>query len=270
MLCVDAESQCDILYVIKSRSKLRRQTSTARAHNLLEEPDNCARTTTTIMPVILDVTTEVVGGNNYYVNNNQAGQAIIKGVTTGVKRYQGNTGAEINLIRDSTLGTECKNRPIPKRTRDSKESHQKLKVISLGQVKLEIEGRTTIFDVVGDEFNLKEDGESSYRLLGRAQERGTFLAMRHEAPGKFIFWEMQSWLSTTVAHFGMYAYNTTDEEHILFTVPYLEVGKFEEKLNEATIHSVYEEGAKRRRRGRTSSMQNTFEIIPTEHLREEE
>ncbi|KAH0537964.1 hypothetical protein KQX54_002092 [Cotesia glomerata] len=35
----------------------------------------------------------------------------------------------------------------------------------------------------------------------------------------------------------MYAYNTIDEEHI-FTVPYLGIEKFEEKLNEATIYSV--------------------------------
>ncbi|KAH0551207.1 hypothetical protein KQX54_000213, partial [Cotesia glomerata] len=43
----------------------------------------------------------------------------------------------------------------------------------------------------------------------------------------------------------MYAYNTTDEEHIVYSAVPGGFGKFEEKLNEKLnlIHSVYEEGA---------------------------
>ncbi|KAH0533466.1 hypothetical protein KQX54_000081, partial [Cotesia glomerata] len=65
----------------------------------------------------------------------------------------------------------------------------------------------------------------------------------------------------------MYAYNTTDEEHI-FTVPYLEIEKFEEKLNEATIYSVCEVSAERETIQKRAD--KIIEIIPTEHLEEEE
>ncbi|KAH0533467.1 hypothetical protein KQX54_000157, partial [Cotesia glomerata] len=73
------------------------------------------------------------------------------------------TGAEINLIKDSTLGANVK---INRSKRMRLQRITSKAVISLGQVQLEIEGRTTTFDIVGDEFNLTEDGIQGLPFLG--------------------------------------------------------------------------------------------------------
>lgn len=170
---------------------------------------------------------------------------------------------------------------------------------------MEIEGRTTTFDVVGDEFNLMEDGILGLPFLGEQgvkidfknknltlgnksfkfqeeiiripkrcvhlvhvkvinAEREGYIPRCDIAPGVYLG---DAVVTVTNGKACMYAYNTTDEEHI-FTVPYIEIEKFTEKLNEATIYSVYQGSAKKETRQERAD--KILEIIPTEHLGEEE
>ncbi|KAH0535067.1 hypothetical protein KQX54_012866 [Cotesia glomerata] len=169
------------------------------------------------------------------------------------------TGAEINLVKDSTLGANVK---INRSKRTRLQGITSEAVISLGQVQLEIEGRTTTFDVEEIIIIPKRCVHLVHvKVINAEKER--YIPRCYIAPGVYLGDEV---VAVNNGKACMYAYNTTDEEHI-FTVPYLEIEKFEEKLNEATIYSVCEVSAERETRQKRAD--KILEIIPTEHLEEE-
>ncbi|KAH0546571.1 hypothetical protein KQX54_011634 [Cotesia glomerata] len=212
------------------------------------------------------------------------------------------TGAEINLIRENVREARVE---IDESRKTRLHRITSEAVITLGKVEFDIEGRKTIFDVVGDQFNLEEDGILGLTFL---EDHGVkinfedrkitfgintfdFCKDTIEIPERSIqmvhirvvnageegyvprcdiapgVYLGDAVVSVINGRACMYVYNITEEKH-LFTVPYLEMDEFEEITADAAIYSIQkDETTGNSRHERANKILAT---ISTEHLDKEE